>query len=54
MLLYYLFWMFNGIYLPFYITFGTNLLTKGLVQIAVFLPILVLRRKGISNEIQTE
>ena len=33
----------------FYIIFGTNLLTKGPVQIAVFLPISVFRRKGISN-----
>ena len=38
----------------FYIIFGTNLLTEGPVQIAVFLPILVFRRKGISNGIQTE
>ena len=54
MLLYYLFWMFNGFNLPFYIIFGTNLLTKGPVQIAVFLPISVFRRKGISNGVQTE
>ena len=33
MLLYYLFWMFNML---FYIIFGTNLLTEGLVQIVVF------------------
>ena len=33
----------------FYIIFGTNLLTKGPVQIAVFLCISVFRRKGISN-----
>ena len=33
----------------FYIIFGTNLLTKGPVQIAVFLPISVFCRKGISN-----
>ena len=38
-----------GFNIPFYIIFGTNLLTKGLVQIAVFLPISVFRRKGISN-----
>ena len=43
-----------GFYIPFYIIFGTNLLTKGPVQIAVFLPISVFRRKGISNGIQTE
>ena len=33
----------------FYIIFGTNLLTGGPTQIVVFLPILVFRRKGISN-----
>ena len=49
MLLYYLFWMLMGFILHFYIIFGTNLLTKGPAQIAVFLPISVFRRKGISN-----
>ena len=34
--------------------FGTNLLTRGPTRIAVFLPILVFRRKGISNGVQTE
>ena len=48
------FWMLMGLFLHFYIIFGTNLLTQGLVQIAVFLPISVFRRKGISNRIQTE
>ena len=43
-----------GFNIPFYIIFGTNLLTEGPVQIAVFLPISVFRRKGISNGIQTE
>ena len=38
----------------FYIVFGTNLLTRGPAQIAVFLPISVFRRKGISKGIQTE
>ena len=38
----------------FYIIFGTNLLTGGPVQIVVFLPISVFRRKGISNGVQTE
>ena len=38
-----------GFNLQFYIIFGTNLLTKGPVQIAVFLPISVFYRKGISN-----
>ena len=54
MLLYYLFWMSMGLFIYFYIIFGTNLLTQGPVQIAVFLPISVFRRKGISNGIQTE
>ena len=43
-----------GFIIHFYIIFGTNLLTGGPVQIAVFLPISVFRRKGISNGIQTE
>ena len=38
-----------GFNIPFYTIFGTNLLTEGPVQIDVFLPILVFRRKGISN-----
>ena len=36
----------------FYIIFGTNLLTEGPVQIAVFLPISVFSRKGIPNGVQ--
>ena len=36
MLLYYLFWMFMGFIIHFYIIFGTNLLTESPVQIAVF------------------
>ena len=36
MLLYYLFWMFNGIYYTLYTIFGTNLLTRGPAQIAIF------------------
>ena len=40
--------------LHFYIIFGTNLLTGGPTQIAVFLPILDFRRKGISNGVQME
>ena len=36
MLLYYLFWMLMGFILHFYIIFGTNLLTGGPAQIAVF------------------
>src|SRR6187401_78146 len=41
-----------GFIIHFYIYFGTNLLTQGPVQIAVFLPISVFRRKGISNGVQ--
>ena len=43
--------MFMGFTKHFYITFGTNLLTGGPAQIAVFLPISVFRRK---KEYQTE
>ena len=43
-----------GFNMLFYIIFGTHLLTEGPVQIAVFLPISVFRRKGISNGIQME
>ena len=43
-----------GFIIHFYIIFGTNLLTEGPVQIAIFLPISVFRRKGISNEVQME
>ena len=43
-----------GFIIHFYIIFGTNLLTGGPAQIAVFLPILVFRRKGIPNKVQTE
>ena len=46
--------MITGFILHFYIIFGTNLLTGGPAQIVVFLPILVFRRKGISNGVQTE
>ena len=54
MLLYYLFWMLMGFILHFYIIFWTSLLTQGSVQIVIFLPISVFRRKGISNGVQTE
>ena len=51
MLLYYLFWMFMGFTLHFYIIFGTNLLTGGPARIAVFLlPVSVFRRKGYQTE----
>ena len=36
MLLYYLFWILTGLFLHFYIIFGTNLLTGGPAQIVVF------------------
>ena len=53
-MLYYIpFWMFNGFIIHFYIIFGTNLLTGGPTQIAVFLPISVFCRKRISNGVQT-
>ena len=54
MLYYYVFWMFMGFIIHFYITFGTNLLTAGPAHIAVLLPVSVFRRKGISNRVQTE
>ena len=38
----------------FYIIFGTNLLTGGLVPVPIFLPILEFYRKGIPNGVQTE
>ena len=41
--------MFMGFILHMYIIFGTNLLTGGPARIAVFLPVSVFRRKGISN-----
>ena len=46
--------MFMGFILHNYIIFGTNLLTGGPARIAVFLPIWVFQRKGISNGVQTE
>ena len=54
MLLYILFGCLMGLFIHFCIIFGTNLLTQGLVQIVVFFPISVFRRKGISNGVQTE
>ena len=54
MLYYILFWTLLGFIIHFYIIFGTNLLTGGPARIAVFLPISVFRRKGISNGVQTE
>ena len=43
-----------GFIIHFYTNFGNNLITGGPVQIAIFLPISVFCRKGISNGIQTE
>jgi len=43
------FWCLMGFIMHFYIIFGTNLLTKGPVQLVVFWPISVFRREGISN-----
>ena len=54
MLYYYLFWMFMGFPIHFYIIFGTNLLTVGPAQNCCFLPISEFRRKIISNGVQTE
>ena len=51
MLLYYLFWMLMGFILHFYIILGTNLLTGGLAQIAVFF---CLFQCFIEKEYQTE
>ena len=50
MLLYYLFWMFMGFIIHFYIIFGTNLLTGGPTQIAVF----CLFQCSAEKEYQTE
>ena len=41
-----------GLFIHFYIIFGTNLLTEGPVQIVVFLPISVFHRKGNPNGIK--
>ena len=54
MLLYYLFWMFMGFIIHFYIIFGTNLLTQSPVPVPVFSLVSVFRRKGISNGVQME
>ena len=43
-----------GLFIHFYIIFGTNLLTGGPAPIAIFLPISVFRRKRISKGVQTE
>ena len=43
-----------GFIIHFYIIFGTNLLTGGPTQICCFMPISVLRGKGISDRVKTE
>ena len=50
MLLYYLFWIFMGFIIHFYIIFGTNLLTGGPAQIVVF----CLFQCFVEKEYQTE
>ena len=42
--------MFMGFTIHFYIIFGTNLLTGGLAQIPVFLPISEFHRKEYKTE----
>ena len=49
MLLYYIFWMSMGFILHFYIIFGTNLLTGGPTQIAVFAYFRVLKKRNIKR-----
>ena len=43
-----------GFILHIIIIFGTNLLTEGPARIAIFLPISIFRRKGISNGVQMD
>ena len=50
MLLYYLFGCLMGFIIHFYIIFGTNLLTKGPVQIAVFCPFQCFGEKEYQTE----
>ena len=54
MLLYYLFWMFMGFIMHFYIIFGTNLLTRGPMQIAVFFAYFSVSQKRNTKRVQTE
>ena len=54
MLYYLLFWTLLGFIIHFYIIFGPSLLTGGPAQICCFMPISVFRRKGISDEVETE
>ena len=50
MLWYYLFWMLMGLFLYFYIIFGTNLLIEGPTQIAVFFLFLCFAEKEYQTE----
>ena len=50
MLTYYPFWMFMGFTLHFYIIFGTNLLTEGPAQIAIFCLFLCFEEKEYQIE----
>ena len=50
MLLYYLFWMFMGFTLHFYIISGTNLLTGCPARIAIILPIQCFKEKEYQTE----
>ena len=43
-----------GFNMLFYISFGSNLLTGGLVPESYYLPIIMFYRKGISNGVQME
>ena len=43
-----------GLFIHFYIIFGTNLLTQSPVPVFVFSLVSLFRRKGISNGVQTE
>ena len=49
MLLYYVFWMLMGFILQFYTIFGTNLLTGGPAQIAVFAYFSVSQKRNIKQ-----
>ena len=54
MLYYILFWTLVGFIIHYYIIFGTNLLTGGLVQNCCFFSYFRVSKKGISNGVQTE
>ena len=49
MLYYYLFWMFMGFIIHFYIIFGTNLLTGGPAHIVVFAYFSVSKKRNIKQ-----